>query len=76
MTDAQPGRRSRELVVQREVEGEVGGGDVLDDDIVGAGDEDAAAPVRIGGGGRHLAGGEVDGAAVVVGLGAGRSAQP
>ncbi|CAM5709590.1 hypothetical protein SVIOM342S_00505 [Streptomyces violaceorubidus] len=62
VADAEPRRGAGEAGVEGQVEGEVRGGDVLDDHVVGAGDEDSAGPA--GAGGRGLAGGEVDGAAV------------
>lgn len=57
MSDAQPLGRVRQPVVQGEAEGEVAAGDLLDDHVVGAGDEDAAGAAVVADGG--LAGGEV-----------------
>lgn len=54
--------RVRQPVVEGEAEGEVAARDVLDDHVVGAGDEDAAGAAVVAGGGQ--AGNEVDFAAV------------
>lgn len=60
MADGEVVGCAREPVVEGDVQ--VGRGDLLDDDVVGAGDEDLAAPARALG--RGDAGGEVDAAAV------------
>ncbi|MGX1090941.1 hypothetical protein RKD47_001622 [Streptomyces albogriseolus] len=62
VSDAQVVGRVRQPVVQGEAQGEVAAGDVLDDHVVGAGDEDTAGAAAVAGGG--LAGGEVQLAAV------------
>ncbi len=42
MADAQPGGGAGQPGVELDVEAEAGSGEVLDDHVVGAGDEDAA----------------------------------